>query len=107
MNRRRFGMPALAMAAMIIGAVTMAYPYVYMVGSSFKTRREFAEDRQSVIPPRYQVGQLLAHARGEASALDWPGADWPVSPKFALPNSVCDGTPLHWGDAHDPLHSRW
>jgi len=71
-------MPALAMAAMIVGAVTMAYPYVYMVGSSFKTRREFAEDRQSVIPPRYQVGQLLAHARGEESALDWPGADWPV-----------------------------
>lgn len=56
----------------------MTYPYVYMLGSSFKTRREFAEDRQSVIPPRFQIEQRLAHARGEPSALDWPGADWPV-----------------------------
>ena len=29
-------------------------------------------------PPRFQIEQRLAHARGEPSALDWPGSDWPV-----------------------------
>ena len=67
-----------ALLAMVLGALVMAYPYAYMAGSSVKTRKEFAEDRQSLVPPRYQIGERLAHARGEASALDWPGADWPV-----------------------------
>ena len=68
----------LALAVMILGGLVMVYPYAYMVGSSMKTRKEFAEVRRSLIPPRYQIGELLAHARGEPSALDWPGADWPV-----------------------------
>ena len=46
-------------------------------------------------------------ASSAAPASKQPGVDWPASPKCAPPNSVCDGTPLHWGDAHDPLHSRW
>ena len=75
---RLFSAPVLALLAMILGAAVMTYPYVYMVGSSFKTRREFAEDRQSVIPPRFQIEHRLANARGEPSALDWPGSDWPV-----------------------------
>ena len=70
-------MPALALLTMILGAVIMTYPYAYTVGSSLKTRREFAEDKESLIPPRYQLDQRLAHARGQSSALDWPGADWP------------------------------
>ena len=41
---------------MIIGAIIMVYPYAFMLGSSFKTRKEFAEDRQSLIPPRFQPG---------------------------------------------------
>ena len=78
MNKRLFSMANLALLAMIMGAVIMVYPYAYTVGSSFKTRREFAEDKESLIPARFQLGQRLAHARGEASALDWPGADWPL-----------------------------
>lgn len=78
LTSRLFSAPTLALLAMILGAVIMTYPYLYMVGSSFKTRREFAEDRQSLIPPRFQIEHRLAHARGEPSALDWPGSDWPV-----------------------------
>ena len=68
----------VALVAMIIGAVIMVYPYAFMLGSSFKTRKEFAEDRQSLIPSRYQPGHILASLRGEESARDWPGADWPL-----------------------------
>ena len=67
-----------ALLAMVLGALVMAYPYAYMAGSSMKTRKEFAEDRRSLVPARYQPGERLAHARGEPSALDWPGADWSV-----------------------------
>ena len=68
----------LALVAMIIGAIIMVYPYAFMLGSSFKTRKEFAEDRQSLTPARYQLGHILADLRGEESARDWPGADWPL-----------------------------
>ena len=67
----------VALVAMIIGAVIMVYPYAFMLGSSFKTRKEFAEDRQSLLPARYQPAHILAAMRGEESARDWPGADWP------------------------------
>lgn len=68
----------LAVLTMIFGAAVMVYPYAFMLGSSFKTRKEFAEDRQSLIPPRFQPGEVLASMRGEESARDWPGADWPL-----------------------------
>ena len=68
----------VALVAMIIGAVIMVYPYAFMLGSSFKTRKEFAEDRQSLLPARYQPAHILAAMRGEESARDWPGADWPL-----------------------------
>lgn len=68
----------LALLFMVLVAAAMVYPYAYMVGSSFKTRKEFAEDRQSLLPPRLQPAELLAHAQGRPSALDWPGADWPL-----------------------------
>ncbi|HIG54933.1 MAG TPA: carbohydrate ABC transporter permease [Candidatus Latescibacteria bacterium] len=68
----------LALALMIFGAAVMVYPYAFMLGSSFKTRKEFAEDRQSLIPARFQPSELLASLRGEESARDWPGADWPL-----------------------------
>ncbi len=68
----------LAVVAMIFGAAVMVYPYAFMLGSSFKTRKEFAEDRQSLIPPRFQPSEVLASMRGEESARDWPGADWPL-----------------------------
>ena len=76
MNKGLLSAPTLALIAMILGAVVMTYPYIYMVGSSFKTRREFAEDKESLIPPRFQPTQVIVHSRGEPSALDWPGADW-------------------------------
>ena len=68
----------VALVAMIIGAVIMVYPYAFMLGSSFKTRKEFAEDRQSLLPARYHPAHILAAMRGEESARDWPGADWPL-----------------------------
>jgi len=73
---RRGGLVALLV--MSLGAVVMVYPYAYMLGSSLKTRKEFAADKDSLIPPRFQIGQRLDHARGRPSALDWPGADWPI-----------------------------
>ena len=68
----------LAVVAMIFGAAVMVYPYAFMLGSSFKTRKEFAEDRQSLIPPRFQPGEVLASMRGEESARHRPGGDWPL-----------------------------
>lgn len=67
-----------AFGVMCAGAAVMVYPYAFMVGASLKTRREFAVDKRSLVPPRFQIGERLKHARGEPSALDWPGADWPV-----------------------------
>ena len=69
-------LPVMALMCMRRGTIVMVYPYAYMVGSSFKSRREFAEDKSGLIPPRYQIGEHLKHGRGEPSALDWPGADW-------------------------------
>ncbi len=68
----------IAFGIMCLGAVTMVYPYLYMLGSSFKTRREFAADKRSIVPPRFQPLQRLRHLEGKPSALDWPGADWPL-----------------------------
>ena len=67
-----------AFLVMCAGAVVMVYPYAYMVGASLKTRNEFSKDKSSLIPPRFQPAERLKHARGEPSALDWAGADWPV-----------------------------
>ena len=67
----------LPVIIMALGAVVMVYPYLYMVGASLKSRGEFAKDKSSLIPPRYQIGERIKHSRGEPSALDWPGADWP------------------------------
>jgi multiple sugar transport system permease protein len=78
MSSRSSRLSTLALIAMILGAVVVVYPYAYMVGSSMKTRKEFAEDKNSLIPARYQISQQLLHARGEPSALDWPGSDWSV-----------------------------
>ncbi len=73
-----------ALIIMTAGAVIMVYPYAFMLGSSFKTRKEFAEDKKSIIPPRFQIEQRLKHARGEPSALDWSGAkDWPLMKNYA------------------------
>jgi len=68
----------IAFLIMTIGAITMVYPYLYMLGASFKTRREFAADKSGIVPPRFQVQERIKHFRGKPSALDWPGADWPL-----------------------------
>ena len=78
MSSRSSRLSVIALVAMILGAVVVVYPYAYMVGSSMKTRKEFAEDKNSLVPARYQISQRLLHARGEPSALDWPGSDWSV-----------------------------
>ena len=72
----------LALVVMILGAIIMVYPYAFMLGSSFKTRKEFAEDRQSLIPPRFQPSEVIASWLGEKSAREWPGADWPLHQNY-------------------------
>ena len=72
----------LALVVMILGAIIMVYPYAFMLGSSFKTRKEFAEDRQSLIPPRFQPSEVIASWRGEKSAREWPGAEWPLHQNY-------------------------
>ncbi len=81
MNKRLVSLVALLL--MLAGAAAMVYPYAYMVGSSLKTRREFAQDKEGLIPPRFQIGEQLRHSRGEPSALDWPGAEWPLWQNYA------------------------
>ena len=78
MSSRFSRLSVTALVVMVLGAVVVVYPYAYMVGSSIKTRKEFAEDKISLVPARYQISQRLPHARGEPSALDWPGSDWSV-----------------------------
>lgn len=82
MSKRGSRAAKLALVIMVLGAVVMVYPYLYMVGASLKTRREFAQDKESIIPPRYQIGEILKHARGEPSALEWPGADCPPQKNY-------------------------
>ena len=67
---------------MVLGGLVMVYPYLYMVGASFKTRREFSEDKRSIVPPRFKPLERLKRARGEPSALDAPGADWPLQKNY-------------------------
>ncbi len=68
-----------AFVVMCLGATVMVFPYVYAVGSSFKTRLEFAQDRTAVIPPRYQPRRLVDRfvlskpdAEGDRSRKEWP-----------------------------------
>jgi multiple sugar transport system permease protein len=57
----------LALLLMCLGAAVMVYPYLYAVGGSLKTRLEFSNDKQAMIPPRYQPAKLLARlSRGQA-----------------------------------------
>jgi multiple sugar transport system permease protein len=79
-QKRRCGLWAFVI--MSAGAIVMVYPYAYMVGASFKTRKEFATDKRSLIPPRFQIGERLKHGRGEPSALAWEGADWPIMKNY-------------------------
>ena len=83
MSSRFSRLSVTALVVMVLGAVVVVYPYAYMVGSSIKTRKEFAEDKISLVPARYQISQRLLHARGEPSALDWPGSDWSVVRNYA------------------------
>ena len=78
MNRARWG-SLLALLLMLAGAAVMVYPYLYAVGGSLKTRAEFAADKRSVIPPRYQPAtvarQFLGRKPDPQLAAQW--RDWP------------------------------
>ena len=78
MSKRRMRRINTPLIVMIVGAALMVYPYAYMTGQSFKTRLEFAKDRTGLVPPRFQIDERLRHMRGEESAVNWPGADWPL-----------------------------
>ena len=51
---------ALTLLIMCLGAWIMIYPYLYAVGSSFKTRAEFSTDKQSLIPARLGPAKLVS-----------------------------------------------
>ena len=67
----------LALLIMTLGSVVMIYPYAYMVGASLKTRNEFTRDKVSIIPPRFQIGQRLAHVTKISKLSRHPGTRWP------------------------------
>src|SRR5258706_16148320 len=50
---------ALALAIMCLGAWCMAYPYLFAVGGSLKTRSEFTTARSALIPPRFRPSKLI------------------------------------------------
>ena len=69
----------LALLLMCLGAAVMVYPYLYAVGGSLKTRREFSDDKQAIIPPRYQPAKLFERsvlgrrdAEHERQLREWP-----------------------------------
>ena len=70
---------------MTAGALVMVYPYVYAVGGSLKTRSEFADDKRSLIPPRYQPATVWKRmVRGEPNPeLDRQWRDWPPLRNYA------------------------
>ncbi len=76
---RRSAGTIAALAAMLLGAWLMAYPYLYAVGGSFKTRAEFTANREALIPPRYRPARLFdryvrCHADSEYDRVqrEWP-----------------------------------
>src|SRR5437870_5424599 len=73
-----------ALALMLLGAWIMAYPYLYAVGGSFKTRAEFTNARSALIPPRFQPAKLvdryvLDHADAE---YDRARKQWPIQRNY-------------------------
>ncbi len=56
-KRNRLG-TITALLVMCLGAWVMAFPYLFAIGSSFKSRSEFSTDKFSLIPPRYQPAKL-------------------------------------------------
>jgi len=84
-HRRRVRLTnLLALVVMLLGAGLMAYPYVYAVGGSFKTRAEFADDKQSLIPPRYSPQALASAVGGQADAdLRRSWREWPPLRNYA------------------------
>ena len=74
----------LALLALSVGAAVMVYPYLYAVGGSLKTRLEFASDKESIIPPRFQPARLYDRfARGHTDAqYDRQLRDWPIQRNY-------------------------
>src|SRR5437660_7446196 len=70
----------LALTVMCLGAWCMAYPYLFAVGGSLKTRSEFTTARSALIPPRFQPSKLIdRYAMGHPdAAYDLEMKRWPV-----------------------------
>jgi multiple sugar transport system permease protein len=81
--RTRLG-TLLALLALLAGAGVMVYPYLYAVGGSLKTRLEFASDKESVVPPRFQPTRLYDRfVRNQPNAeYDRQLRDWPVQRNY-------------------------
>ncbi|HZO91150.1 MAG TPA: carbohydrate ABC transporter permease [Chthonomonadaceae bacterium] len=76
---------ALALLVMCLGAWVMVYPYLYAVGSSFKTRAEFSADKQALIPPRFRPAKLMdRYVLGHRDAeYDREMREWPLQRNYA------------------------
>lgn len=74
----------LALLALFAGAAVMVYPYLYAVGGSFKTRLEFASDKEAIIPPRFQPARLYDRfGKGHPDAkYDRQLRDWPIQRNY-------------------------
>jgi multiple sugar transport system permease protein len=74
----------LALLVMCVGAALTAYPYLYAVGGSLKTRLEFSSDKQAVIPPRFQPAKLWERLveRKPDPGYDRQMREWPVERNY-------------------------
>lgn len=74
-----------ALLLMMVGAWVMAYPYLYAVGSSLKSRSEFTTNKATLIPPRLHPVKLLdMYLWGHKDpAQDQVLHDWPPLRNYA------------------------
>ncbi len=82
---RQTSVTLLALLAMCVGAWIMAYPYLYAVGGSFKTRAEFTTHREAIVPPRYRPAKLLDRyvRRHNDPEYDRVQREWPPLRNYA------------------------
>lgn len=74
----------LALVVMCLGAAVMVYPYLYAVGGSLKTRLEFSQDKQALVPPRFRPTKLVDRfvLRRPDLAYDRELRTWPVQRNY-------------------------
>ena len=71
---------AAALVVMCLGAWVMAYPYLFALGGSFKSRSEFTTARSALIPPRLRPSKVIDRyvLRREDADYDVEMKRWPI-----------------------------